>query len=604
MVSIRELLKLIRPYRGRIVVFFFFANLMMIFNLLSIVISVPFLEVLFQSETLELKPPEAVTDVKSATAYGKYMLGAYIEEHGQEQAITLICILIIIIYFFKNLFRYLSVFTIIPVRYGVSKSMRDRLFKKVLELPIAYYNQERKGNIIVKMTTDIEEFRKSTLNMLESVLKDPLAIITSFAIMVSLSPRLTLISLLLVLFIAIVVAGVSSRIRQKSTKAQIKMGVLTSIVEEAIGGMRIVKSFNALNYKMKKFERENNAHKWILTRISWRLDSASPLSEFFGAVALSGLLIFGGRSVAQGEISAGDFLTILGIFWSMVSPIKNLSKSFFNIKKGLGAADRIYELLETTSNIVEQPNPKGIHQFKESIDYKDVTFSYTDDRPILEKISFKLQKGQILAIVGASGSGKSTLVDLLPRFYDIQAGQIQIDGIDIREYKIEDLRGLMGIVSQEPILFNDTIRNNISFGIEEITDEAIISAAKMANAHDFILETEAGYDTIIGDRGVKLSGGQRQRLTIARAILRNPQILILDEATSSLDSKSEQLVQDALYQLMRNRTSIVIAHRLSTIQNADEIIVLQEGEIVERGTHETLIKKEGIYTKLVELQKL
>ena len=604
MEDFKRFITLIRPHFRTLSIYFFFANLMMIFNLLSFIVGGPFFQVLFKSEDYQVAKPEAIDSMKNLTQYAEYWISSYVSDNGQEQGILLICALIISIYFFKNLFRYLSIYTIIPVRYGVAKTLRDRLFRKVLTLPLAFYTEERKGNIIVKMTNDVEEFRKSTLDVLEAILRDPLIIIVTFMLMFGISTKLTFISVGLVLMIVILIAGLGGRIRQKSTRAQKKMGEITSIVEETISGLRIVKGFNALAYKTKKFEEQNNLHKYILTRISWRIDVASPLSEFLGAIALSCLLIVGGRFVASGAISPSNFIIFLGAFWSMVTPLKSLSKSVFSIKKGLGASDRIYELLDAPTTIQEIENPKSITELKSEIVYNNVSFAYNEDREVLQNISFNLKKGKILALVGASGGGKSTLVDLLPRFYDVQSGSIQIDGVDIKDYKLSELRNLMGIVSQEPILFNDSIANNIAFGLENLSQEQVVEAAKAANAHEFIEETENGYDTIIGDRGMKLSGGQRQRLTIARAILSNPQILILDEATSALDSESEQLVQDALFKLMQNRTSIAIAHRLSTIQHADEILVLKEGRIVERGTHETLLLKKGVYEKLVELQRM
>ena len=604
MEDLRRFVSLMRPYFGKLVIYFVFASLMMLFNFLSFVVIGPFVQVLFKPESFALKEPVAVTNIETATTYAEYWLGTYVTDQGQEQTLILICIIILFIYFFKNLCRYISVFTIIPVRYGVAKSFRDRLFHKILKLPLAFFVEEQKGNLIVKMTNDVEEFRVSTLNMLESVLRDPLAIVLSFVFMISISGQLTLISVGLVLFIVVLIAGVGGRLRQKSTKAQVKMGEITSIVEETISGLRIIKGFNAINYTLSKFEKENNNHKNILTRISWRIDIASPLSEFLGAVALCCLLIIGGQFVATERINADKLIMFLGAFWSMITPLKSFSKSLFSIKKGLGASDRLYELLNAPTTIQEIKNPKSITELKTVIVYDNVSFAYNEDRDVLENVSFSLQKGKILALVGASGGGKSTLVDLLPRFYDVESGSIRIDGIDIKEYKLDDLRDLMGIVSQEPILFNDSIAHNIAFGLENLSQEQIVEAAKAANAHEFIMETENGYDTIIGDRGMKLSGGQRQRLTIARAILSDPQILILDEATSALDSESEQLVQDALFKLMQNRTSIVIAHRLSTIQHADEILVLKEGKVVERGTHEKLLLKKGIYEKLVELQRM
>jgi len=604
MKDFKRLFFLVRPYGWRIFLFFVFATLMVIFTTLTFVMSSPFLQVLFEPEALTITTPPPVVDLNSLMESSQHQLGEYIKIHGQGETLKLLCLFIIGVFFLKNVFRYAAVFTIIPVRYGVAKTLRDKLFEKVLQLPLSYFADERKGDLIVRMTNDVEEFRKYALDMMESLFRDPFAIILSFAFMLAISTKLTLIALGMMLFIVFVIARVSGKLKQKSTKAQNKMADITSLVEEALGGLRIIKGFNALNYQRKKFQKENNIHRNILTQISWRIDTASPLSEFLGATAVSLLLLIGGFFVVNGEFLAGNLIAFIAIFWSMISPLKGFSNAIFNLKKGFGAAHRIYDLLETHSNIIEKENAHSIQTLETGVEYNNVSFGYTADREVLQNISFRLPKGKILALVGASGSGKSTLVDLLPRFYDIQNGDILIDNISVKDYKIGELRELMGIVSQDPILFNDTIENNISFGLENVTKEEVIEAAKKANAHEFILQSEQGYETIIGDRGIKLSGGQRQRITIARAILRNPQILILDEATSSLDSESEQLVQDALSKLMKNRTSIVIAHRLSTIQNANEILVMNEGKIVERGNHEELLNNNGVYQKLVELQKL
>lgn len=600
-----RLFQLIRPYRWRLALFFVFSTLMVLFNTLSFALSGPFLQMLFKpAEFTDLQPPANLDNLEALVDAAEYQLGSYIQANGQASALVVLCVFIISVFFLKNIFRYASVYTIIPVRYGIAMTLRNKLFEKVLELPLSFFSDERKGDLIVKMTNDVEEFRTSALRMLESILRDPFAIIFGFFILISISPQLTLIAILMVLFIVFVIARITGRLKRKSTKAQNKMADLTSTVEETLGGLRIIKGFNALGYQRDKFQQENKDHKNMLTRISWRIDIASPLSEFLGVSAVCGLLLIGGFFVFQDQFDARDLIRFIAIFWSLITPLKSLANSFFNIKKGFGAAERIYDLLEKTSTIKEVASPTPIQQIKRSIEYKNVTFGYDEHRTVLNDISFTLEKGKILALVGASGAGKSTLVDLLPRFYDVQSGDILIDNVSIKQLKLGDLRNLMGIVSQEPVLFNDTIFNNIAFGVKNVSERQVIEAAKIANAHDFILEASEGYQTVIGDRGVKLSGGQRQRLTIARAILRNPPILILDEATSSLDSKSEKLVQDALYKLMQNRTSIVIAHRLSTIQHADQILVMQEGEVMESGTHEVLLEKNGIYRKLVELQSI
>lgn len=595
---------LLQPYRLRIGLFFVFAILMVAFNALSFVMSGPFFQMLFEPEAFQVALPERVTNVDTLIAYLQYHLGTYIATHGQGQALMLVCVFIIGVFFFKNVFRYLSVFTIIPVRFGIAKRLRDRLYARVLEMHLGYFAEERKGDLIVRMTNDIEEFRVSALQMLESVLRDPVAIVISFGVMIAISPKLTLIAVVMTLFIVLVIGRISSKLKRRSTRAQDKMADVTSVIEETLGGLRIVKAFNAEAHQSKKFEAHNREHSQLLTRIWWRMATASPISEFLGAAVVCGLLLVGGFFVVRGEFLAGALISFIAMFWSMITPLKALSTAFFNLKKGFGAADRIFQLLETPSAIIDKPDAVALPTLSQGITYEEVSYSYEGERDVLSAVSFHLPKGQILALVGPSGAGKSTLADLLPRFYEVARGRILVDGIPIQEIKLADLRAMIGMVSQEPILFNDSIHNNIALGRPEATREEVIAAAQVANAHEFIMETEQGYDTPIGDRGMKLSGGQRQRLTIARAVLRNPPILILDEATSSLDSKSEQLVQEALFRLMRHRTSIVIAHRLSTIQHADQILVMQEGKVVEQGTHTELMARSGAYHKLVALQSL
>lgn len=595
---------LLQPYRWRIGLFFVFAILMVAFNALSFVMSGPFFQMLFEPEAFQVTLPDKVTNVDTLIKYLQYELGTYIEVHGQGRALMLVCVFIIGVFFFKNVFRYLSVFTIIPVRFGIARQLRDKLYDRVLGMHLGYFAEERKGDLIVRMTNDIEEFRVSALQMLESVLRDPVAILISFGVMIAISPKLTLIAVAMTLFIVLVIARISSQLKRRSTRAQDKMADVTSVIEETLGGLRIIKAFNAERHQAQKFEAHNREHSQLLTRIWWRMATASPISEFLGAAVVCGLLLVGGFFVVQGEFLAGALISFIAMFWSMITPLKSLSTAFFNLKKGFGAADRIFHLLETPSQITDKPGAVALPTVSQGISYEGVSYSYEGERDVLSEVSFHLPKGQILALVGPSGAGKSTLADLLPRFYEVERGRILIDGIPIQDIRLADLRGLIGMVSQEPILFNDTIHNNIALGRPEASREEVIAAAKVANAHEFILEAERGYDTMIGDRGMKLSGGQRQRLTIARAVLRNPPILILDEATSSLDSKSEQLVQEALFRLMQHRTSIVIAHRLSTIQHADQILVMQDGKVVERGTHHELMARSGAYHKLVALQSL
>jgi subfamily B ATP-binding cassette protein MsbA len=490
-----------------------------------------------------------------------------------------------------------------PVRNGIVRDIRQQLFDKILLLPLSYFSEERKGDLMSRISADVQEVEWSILNVLEAVFREPLIITGCLLYMLYESPSLTLFVFILILFTAVVIGGIGKSLKKSSSIVQEKLGNLVSIVEEALGGLRIIKGFNADNYQRNKFAKENNEYRWTLTRLLWRRDLSSPLSEFMGIGVVSILLWYGSRKVFSGELDPENFFTFLFAFYYVIEPAKSFSKAFFNIQKGIAAMTRVEKILDAESTIIEKDSPRTLNTFQSGISYQGVTFAYNQEEgPVLQDINLEIPKGKVIALVGASGAGKSTLVDLLPRFYDVQQGSILVDGHDIKYYSLKSLRAQMGIVSQEAILFNDTIYNNIVFGLEGITTEDVEHAAKIANAHDFIMATENGYQTNIGDRGNKLSGGQRQRITIARAILKNPPILILDEATSALDSESEKLVQEALLELMKKRTSIVIAHRLSTIQHADEIIVMKNGAIIERGTHQELLKKAGEYQKLVELQ--
>lgn len=574
-----------------------------VFTVISIPLLIPFLQVLFDRATPLAVKPEWAWDISSIQNYINYTLGQIIAANGKETALLYVCIGILAAFFLKNLFRYLSLFFMAPVRNGMIRDMRAQLFDKMLALPLAYFSNERKGDLMSRITADVQEVEASILNMLEIVFREPIIIIGSLTFMLYVSPTLTGFVFLLMLFTAFVIGGIGRSLKRSSAQVQQKLGTLSTIVDEALGGMRIVKGFNAESYQREKFAKENNQYRWILTRVLWRRELASPLSEFLGIVVVAILLWYGSRQVFSGGLNAETFLTFIFAFYNVIDPAKSFSKAWYNIQKGLAAMQRVEEVLDVKETIQEAPNAKSIQQFNHSIEYRNVTFGYKpEEHLVLKNVNLNITKGKVIALVGSSGAGKSTLVDLLPRFYDVTEGGIFIDDVNIKEYKIKDLRSLMGIVSQEAILFNDTIYNNIVFGLHHVTEEDVIKAAKIANAHDFIINTENGYHTNIGDRGSKLSGGQRQRLTIARAILKNPPILILDEATSALDSESEKLVQEALIHLMKNRTSIVIAHRLSTIQHADEIIVMRDGKIKERGTHQELLQVDGEYHKLVELQ--
>ncbi|NRA49649.1 MAG: ABC transporter ATP-binding protein [Phaeodactylibacter sp.] len=601
--SFWRLLGYMRNYKGYVGLNIFSNIMTALFTALSIPLLVPFLEILFDRRELITQQPEVAWDIEGATASFNYYISQLIINEGKEAALVFVCVAILSVFLLKNLFRYLSLFFMAPVRNGIIRDLRAQMFDKVLVLPLAYFSEERKGDLMSRMTSDVQEVEWSILNVLEAVFREPLIIFGALGFMVYVSPALTGFVFLLMIFTGVVIGGIGRRLKKKSAEVQNRLGNLVSILEEGLGGLRIIKGFNAEHYQKEKFRVENDGYRYSLTRLLWRRDLASPLSEFLGIGTVAVLLWYGSRQVFSGQLDAETFLTFIFAFYNVIDPAKKLSKAVYNVQKGVGAMQRMETLLDAPVDIKDTPKALPLTDFQDGIEYQNVTFSYRkDEGPVLKNINLNLPKGKVVALVGASGAGKSTLADLLPRFYDVKDGQVLIDHKNIRDYKLRDLRNLMGIVSQDAILFNDSIYNNIVFGLEGVTQEAVIAAAKAANAHDFITASEQGYQTNIGDRGSKLSGGQRQRLTIARAILKNPPILILDEATSALDSESEQLVQKALLELMKNRTSIVIAHRLSTIQHADEIIVMRDGEIIEQGTHETLLSKDGEYQKLVELQ--
>lgn len=576
---------------------------MALFTIVSIPAIIPFLQILFDIEAPVMQKPQLTWSAGSLIEYAKYWFSNLMHTESKDVALAYICIFIVLLFLLKNLFRYLSLFFMAPVRNGIVRDVRQQLFAKMMVLPLSYFSEEKKGDLMSRITTDVMEIEWSILNVLEAFFREPLIMFGCLGLMIYLSPALTLFVFVLIIFTAIIIGGIGKTLKRKSSTVQEKLGNLVSIVEEGLSGLRIIKGFNAENYQEKKFQKENNDYKRTLTHLLWRRDLSSPLTEFLGIAVVAVLLWYGSRQVFSGAIGAESFFAFLMAFYYVIDPAKSFSKAYYNYQKGVAAVERVDHILDAEETITEKKDALPIQRFNHAIEYKNVDFFYhKDEKKILDQIDLKISKGKIVALVGASGAGKSTLVDLLPRFYDTSSGNILIDGKNIKDFKLKDLRNLMGIVSQEAILFNDTIYNNIVFGLKNISKEQVIEAAKIANAHDFILNTDNGYDTNIGDRGNKLSGGQRQRITIARAVLKNPPILILDEATSALDSESEKLVQQSLTHLMKNRTSIVIAHRLSTIQHADEIIVMQDGKIIERGQHENLLEKKGAYQKLVELQ--
>jgi len=527
-----------------------------------------------------------------------------ITQHGKEYALGWICFGIIVAVLLKNLFLYLSFYFLAPIRNAVTKKYSKLLYNKILQLPIGYFTEQRKGDILSRSSNDISELENSVIGALDGMIKEPLNIIGIVIVLFIISVKLTLFVFILLPLAGLIVGRIGNSLKKHTNKAQIKWGEIMTQMEETLTGLRIIKAFNAEGRVKKSFFSLVDEIFLIKNKILNKRDLASPLSESLGVIILCCVLWFGGKLVLSGEILSGSsFIGYVALFSQIINPSKALSQAVYNVNRGNATLDRLNEILEAPIVVEEKKNPTELSGFTNSIEFKNVFFSY-QDATILENINLKIQKGKSIALVGSSGAGKSTLADLVPRFHDVSNGDLYIDGINIKDYSLNSLRQQISIVTQEPILFNDTIAANIALGKPDATEAEIIEAAKIANAYDFITNKEDGFNTIIGDRGSKLSGGERQRLTIARAVLKNPPILILDEATSALDTESEKLVQDAINNMMQNRTSIVIAHRLSTIRHADEIIVLQKGNIVERGNHDTLIAENGYYRKLIEMQEV
>lgn len=601
-----RLLRYYAPYKKYLALAVVCNLLMSLFMVVSIPVLQPFLQILFNPNELKKEAPTApVEGIRSIELKINTFFSNLIQEHGQEQALLIVCAFLVFTFFGKNLFRYLSLYFLAPVRNGIVRDFRQKLVGKILDLPLSYFSEERKGDLMSRISADVQEIEWSIVGVVESVAREPIVILGSLTFMIFVSPGLLIFVFGLMLFSGLIIGGVGRSLRKQSGQAQSLLGLIGSLVEETLGGLRIIKGFNAEPWQLERFGQENTRYARTMTRLYRRKDLAAPLSEFLGIAAVSVLLWFGAKQVFAGEISAATFITFLYAFYNIIEPAKQLSSASYSIRKGMGALERVEAVLNAPVSIRDDDKALKVKSFEDKIEFRNVSFRYQNaERPALENVSLTIPKGKMVALVGASGAGKSTIADLLPRFYDVTEGQIFLDGKDIRQLRLHDLRALMGIVSQEAILFNDTVRNNIVFSTSEVSETAIIAAAQAANAHEFIEKLPQGYDTNIGDRGNKLSGGQRQRLTIARALLKNPPILILDEATSALDSESEKLVQAALDTLLKNRTALVIAHRLSTVQHADEIIVLDQGRIAERGTHEELMKTGKIYKKLVELQAL
>ena len=604
------LVKYVKPYKGYLGGSIILNILSAILNIFSFSLIIPILQILFKmNDTVYYFIPwdtagMGIKEIFINNAY--YGITVLIQDKGAAMTLFLLCLWLSIMTLLKTACYFGSSAIMIPIRTSVVRDMRRELYHKILTLPLGFFSQERKGDIIARMSGDINEVENSIMSTLDMLLKNPILIIFYIGTLIVTSWQLTLFTIVVAPALIWLMSALGRTLKKRSLQAQALWSDTMSQLEETLGGLRVIKAFVAEDKMQARFDHVTEAVKKKTGRVSTRQALAHPMSEFLGTVLIAIVLGFGGVIILSEKawFDAPTFIFYMVILYSVINPLKDFAKAGYNIPKGMASVERVNKILETESNLKEIPDAKEVDGFNDEIAFEHVSFSYDTDRKILDDINLSVKKGSTVAIVGESGAGKSTLVDLIPRFYDVTGGSIKIDGTDIRDIKVHSLRSLMGNVNQEPILFNDTIFNNIAFGVEDATMEDVVAAAKIANAHEFIMEKEDGYNTNIGDRGMRLSGGQRQRLSIARAILKNPPILILDEATASLDTESERLVQEALDRLMSSRTTIAIAHRLSTIKNSDEIIVMHEGKIVERGKHEELLALNGYYKKLTDMQSL
>lgn len=594
-----RIFKYIHLPKNKLALYLFYTILATLFSLLSINALAPFMNIIFKADSGMPNMP-----TKSLGKFSAFFQ-LLIQHHGPLYALAIICGVMIASILLKNVFVYLSIFVATPLRSKILADFRLRLYSKILQLPMSFFSEQKKGDIMSRMIGDINEVQNTIFGALEGLIKDPIMILSFLISMILLSPQLSLFLLIFLPVTALFIGKISKRLKKQSSQYSEAYGENLSHVEETLSSMKVIKAFTAEKRMLDKFNAGNDKLFFLLNKMSLRRDMASPVTEVLGVMVLCIILYIGGVIVFSpgNHLTGGDLMAFIILFAMIINPAKNLSTTISNLQRGMGAVERIEKILDAPLDIEEKPDAIVFGQFNDRIEFKNVSFSY-EDKVVLKNINFVLEKGKTVALVGSSGSGKSTLADLIPRFHDVAEGAILIDGINIKDFTFHSLRQQMSIVTQEAILFNDTIANNIALGNIDASEKEIIDAAIIGNAHQFILQKEAAYQTNIGDRGMKLSGGERQRITIARAVLQNPPILILDEATSSLDTESERLVQDAIVNLMQDRTSLVIAHRLSTIRNADEIIVLQKGEIIENGTHDFLIAQNGFYKKLVEMQEI
>ena len=604
----KDILKYEKKYRKFTVLNIVFNIFYALFNVLSVLAFIPVLGILFETDKEVVAKPayEGITNIGTYLKESfYYFISEKIENEGQIKTLFFICLLALSLFFLKNLFRYLASYVITFLRTGIVKDLRDKLYNKIVELPIAYFTEKRKGDIIARMTADVQEVEVSILTSIETIVREPLTVVIAISIMLFMSMKLTLFVFILLPVSGFIISSISKKLKSNSVKAQKETGTFLSFIEETLTGLRVIKGFNSEKIIERKFNKSTTTFRDLMTSVFHRQTLASPMSEFLGSATIIAILWYGGTEVLSNtsSLQPDEFMGYIVLFYTVLNPIKLITTSYYNIQKGEASAERIMQILNTENSIKDKPNALVKESFDNEIEFRNISFKYKNDY-VLKDFSLTIKKGETVALVGQSGSGKSTLANLITRFYDVNQGDILIDNVSIKDITKKSLRGLMGIVTQESILFNDTVENNIKLGTEHATKEAVLEASEIANANEFIQNLPEKFETNIGDSGGTLSGGQKQRLSIARAVLKNPPIMVLDEATSALDTESEQLVQLALEKMMQNRTSLVIAHRLSTIQKANKIVVMKKGKIVEQGKHEELLAKKGEYFKLVTMQSL